>query len=69
MFYVDGSFRRDVSSTLPKGNNSYNYGALSGSLILSEILKLRNSYQFLESKGNYAETGGTAGAYQLDYIL
>ncbi|ATL45003.1 SusC/RagA family TonB-linked outer membrane protein [Elizabethkingia sp. HX WHF] len=69
MFYVDGSFRRDVSSTLPKGNNSYNYGALSGSLILSEILKTQGTaINFWKVRGNYAETGGTAGAYQLDYI-
>ena len=30
VFYLDGTFRRDVSSTLPKQNNKYNYGSVSG---------------------------------------
>ncbi|WP_126652330.1 SusC/RagA family TonB-linked outer membrane protein [Chryseobacterium aureum] len=66
IFYLDGTFRRDVSSTLPKQNNKYNYGSLSGSLILSELLKSQNSIvNFWKIRGNYAEVGGTADPYQL----
>jgi len=39
MFYLDGSIRNDWSSTLPTGNNSYLYPAVTGSFIFSELIK------------------------------
>ncbi|UFH31164.1 SusC/RagA family TonB-linked outer membrane protein [Chryseobacterium sp. C-71] len=68
MFYVDGTIRRDVSSTLPEGNNKFTYASVSGSLILSELLKSEKSIMnFWKVRGNYAEVGGTADPYQLNY--
>src|SRR5439155_971984 len=34
---IDGTLRRDQSSTLPKGNNTYFYPAISGNLIFSKL--------------------------------
>lgn len=68
IFYLDGTIRRDASSTLPDGNNKYTYGSVSGSVILSELLKSDKSVMnFWKLRGNYAEVGGTADSYQLKY--
>ena len=68
MFYLDGTIRRDVSSTLPSSNNKFTYGSISGSAILSEIFKFEKStVNFWKVRGNYAEVGGTADPYQLAY--
>ncbi|PKF74522.1 SusC/RagA family TonB-linked outer membrane protein [Chryseobacterium sp. PMSZPI] len=68
VFYLDGTIRRDVTSTLPNGNNKYTYGSISGSVILSELLKTQKSVMnFWKVRGNYAEVGGTADSYQLKY--
>ena len=50
--YLEGTYRRDRSSTLPVDNNTYDYWSVSGSLIFSELLdsdwlslgKLRANY-------------------------
>lgn len=68
MFYLDGTIRRDVSSTLPDANNKFTYASVSGSIILSELLKSEKSIMnFWKVRGNYAEVGGTADPYQLNY--
>lgn len=68
IFYLDGTIRRDVSSTLPASNNKYTYGSVSGSVILSELLKSQKSVlNFWKVRGNFAEVGGTANPYQLNY--
>lgn len=65
MFYLDGTWRVDQSSTLPDGDNVYNYPSITGSLILSEILKTKGWMNFWKLRANYAEVGGTADPYQL----
>ncbi|AZA80714.1 SusC/RagA family TonB-linked outer membrane protein [Chryseobacterium lactis] len=65
MFYLDGTWRIDQSSTLPSGNNVYNYPSVTGSVILSEIFKIKNWMNFWKLRANYAEVGGTADPYQL----
>ncbi|MCS3870200.1 hypothetical protein J3D55_003116 [Chryseobacterium ginsenosidimutans] len=55
-------------STLPKENNKFTYASVAGSLILSELLKSDKSIMnFWKIRGNYAEVGGTADSYQLNY--
>jgi hypothetical protein len=42
---VEGTARQDVSSTLPKGENSYFYPSINTSLILSDAIpSLQNRY-------------------------
>src|SRR6201999_4474617 len=58
---LDGSFRRDRSSTLPVGANAYNYSAISGSCQFYEQLK--NSVDWISSgklRANYATVGNDA---------
>lgn len=59
MVYLEGTLRRDVSSTLPEGNNSYVYPSVSGTFLFSELL-----YSSWLSLGkirlNYAEVGNDA---------
>ncbi len=66
IFYLDGTWRIDQSSTLPKAHNRYNYPSVTGSLILSEIIKA-DWMNFWKLRANYAEVGGTADPYQLTY--
>lgn len=63
--YVDLTARYDISSTLPKGNNSYFYPSVSTSFILSEIgaMKEMEFLSFLKVRLNYAEVGADAPAY------
>lgn len=62
IFYLDGTYRYDKSSTLPKDNNVYGYGSVTGSLILSELFK-PSWLNFWKLRANYAEVGGTADPY------
>lgn len=64
-FYLDGTWRVDQSSTLPAGNNVYNYPSVTGAVIMSEILDTKNWMNFWKLRANYAEVGGTAEPYQL----
>ncbi|HKH60675.1 MAG TPA: SusC/RagA family TonB-linked outer membrane protein [Flavitalea sp.] len=66
---LDGSIRRDRSSTLPEDNNAYNYYAVSGSWVFSKHLlntswlssgKLRLNYATV---GNDAPWGSLADVY------
>ncbi|QBO57982.1 SusC/RagA family TonB-linked outer membrane protein [Chryseobacterium salivictor] len=66
ILYVDGTYRIDQSSTLPAGDNVYRYGSVTGALILSELVKT-DWLKFWKIRANYAEVGGTANAYDLDY--
>ncbi|GHA46685.1 SusC/RagA family TonB-linked outer membrane protein [Salinimicrobium marinum] len=57
---LDGTLRRDVSSTLPSNDNAYNYYALSGSWLFSHHLA---DFEWLSSgkfRANYATVGNDA---------
>lgn len=61
MVYLDGTIRRDQSSTLPKENNSYVYPSVSGTFLFSEVLNA--SWLSLgKLRVNYAEVGNDAPA-------
>jgi len=66
IFYLDGTYRVDESSTLPAGNNIYGYGSVTGALILSELVK-PSWLKFWKLRANYAEVGSTADPLQLQY--
>jgi TonB-linked SusC/RagA family outer membrane protein len=63
-YFVDASIRRDVSSTLPAGNNSYVYPAVSGSFVFSNVLKA-DWLNLGKLRVNYAEVGNDAPALSL----
>jgi TonB-linked SusC/RagA family outer membrane protein len=64
---VEGTARNDVSSTLPKGDNSYFYPSVATSLILTDMVPvLRNrALSYLKIRGSVAEVGNDADPYLL----
>ncbi len=54
--YLEGSYRRDQSSTLPAANNVYYYPSISTSLVFSELIK-QDWLSFGKLRLNYAEVG------------
>lgn len=63
-FFVDGTYRVDKSSTLPKDTNTYDYGSIAGSVVLSSLIN-QDWLSFWKIRGNYAVVGNSATAYQL----
>ncbi|MEN2400406.1 SusC/RagA family TonB-linked outer membrane protein [Flavobacterium sp. MC2016-06] len=63
-YFIDASIRRDVSSTLPKGNNAYTYPAISGSFLFSNLIKT-NWLNLGKFRMNYAEVGNDAEVLSL----
>tara|TARA_R100001369_G_scaffold21881_7_gene39883 strand:+ start:7172 stop:10438 length:3267 start_codon:yes stop_codon:yes gene_type:complete len=63
-FYVEGSLRRDVFSTLTDGENGFNYPAISTSIIFSNFIE-SSALSYGKFRAGYGEVGNGAGAYQL----
>lgn len=63
--YLDITDRYDVSSTLPKEDNAYNYYSVSTSLVMSELggLKDMEWLTFAKLRANYAQVGNDAPVY------
>ncbi|MBO9632688.1 MAG: SusC/RagA family TonB-linked outer membrane protein [Chitinophagaceae bacterium] len=66
--YMDASFRRDASSTLPKKNNTYAYPSLSASFVFSDAFHIpRNGVlSFGKLRVSAAEVGSDTDPYMLD---
>lgn len=62
--YLEGSYRTDRSSTLPKANNRYGYFSVSGSLIFSQLIDA-DWLTFGKLRGNYAEVGSDTSPYRV----
>jgi TonB-linked SusC/RagA family outer membrane protein len=60
---LDGTLRRDVSSTLPKGNNAYYYPSVALGFVFSKLLKNADWLSFGKISANYAEVGADAPIY------
>jgi len=68
---LDGTIRRDVSSTLPEGNNVYYYPSVSGSLVFSELMKGQDWLSYGKLRANYATVGHSAPVFSTidTYVL
>ncbi len=64
---VEATGRNDVSSTLPRGENSYFYPSVNTSLVLTDAVQsLNNSFlSFLKLRASWAEVGNDADPFQL----
>jgi TonB-linked SusC/RagA family outer membrane protein len=62
---LDGSLRRDVSSTLPTANNVYYYPSVSGSFNFSKLLTNASWLTSGKAWVNYAQVGGDAPYYSV----
>ena len=55
--FLDGTFRRDINSTLPEGANGYNYYSVSGGWVFSKQIKNGDWLSYGKLRANYAEVG------------
>lgn len=58
--FLEGAFRTDRSSALPKANNRYNYWSGSASFVFSEFVNA-DWLNFGKIRANYAEVGNDLG--------
>src|SRR5699024_3752246 len=65
MVYLDFSGRNDWSSTLPSGDNSYFYPALTGSFLFSELLEDKNVLNYGKIRGGFSQVRNDTDPYQL----
>ncbi|MDP1623985.1 MAG: SusC/RagA family TonB-linked outer membrane protein [Bacteroidales bacterium] len=63
--YLDGTIRRDQSSTLPVDNNSYFYPSVAGSFIFSSVIPEAKWLSFGKIRLNYARVGNSPNFDQL----
>jgi len=65
--YLDGTFRNDWSSTLPKDNWSYFYPSVTGSFVFSELpaIKSANWLSFGKLRAGWAMVGNDTDPYNL----
>jgi TonB-linked SusC/RagA family outer membrane protein len=68
MITLDGTLRRDVSSTLPSGNNSYYYPSASIGFAFSELLKSTPWLSYGKLRANYAQVGNDAPIYSVNDV-
>ncbi|WP_128331468.1 SusC/RagA family TonB-linked outer membrane protein [Apibacter sp. HY039] len=55
MFFLNITARHDKVSTLPKGNNTYFYPSVSGSILVNKILQLPAWISFAKIRGSFAK--------------
>jgi TonB-linked SusC/RagA family outer membrane protein len=63
MLILDGTIRRDHSSTLPANNAAYNYPSISGGFVFSKLLEGIKWLSYGKLRANYAELGNSAPAH------
>lgn len=64
--FLDFTARNDWSSTLPAAHNSYFYPSVSGSLVLSDMLKQKPAFlSYAKLRASWAQVGGDTGPYEL----
>ena len=67
MVTLDGTVRRDASSTLPPDNNVYYYPSISGGFVFSKLLAAGTSnwLSYGKLRANYAEVGNDAPIFSV----
>jgi TonB-linked SusC/RagA family outer membrane protein len=66
MITLDGTIRRDKSSTLPSNSASYYYPAISGNWVFSKVLPDIDWLSYGKLRANYAAVGGDAPLFSLN---
>ncbi|WP_166967699.1 SusC/RagA family TonB-linked outer membrane protein [Yeosuana marina] len=65
--FLEFSARNDWSSTLPATNNSFLYGAIGGSLVLTDLFDIKNDVlNYAKLRGSYGTSGKDADLYLLN---
>lgn len=63
-YFIEGSYRTDIASTLPTNNNKYNYYGVSGSFVFSQLFE-SDAISFGKLRIGYAKTGNAASPLSL----
>ncbi len=63
-YFVEGTMRRDRSSTLPASQGAYYYPSVSTSILLSNIIEA-DWMNFMKFRANYAEVGNDTNPYRV----
>ena len=65
-WFVNASIRTTCASTLPQGNNSFFYGGVNTSLIITDMFEdLKSDYlNFLKVRAAWGQTGNDAPIYR-----
>lgn len=68
--FIDGTFRNDWTSTLSKDNRSFFYPSISGSWVISDMMRNEFSgmpiwFTYAKARVSYAEVGNDMDPYQL----
>lgn len=63
MLTLDGTIRRDQSSTLPASNNVYYYPSVSAGFVFSELLKEYKWLSYGKIRASFAQVGSDAPLY------
>ncbi|WP_025666281.1 SusC/RagA family TonB-linked outer membrane protein [Aquimarina megaterium] len=58
-YFLDGTLRRDHSSSLPKGNSTFYYPSIAASFVFSNLIDAE-FISFGKLRANYAEVGNSA---------
>jgi TonB-linked SusC/RagA family outer membrane protein len=67
VLYLDYSVRNDWSSTLPIGENSYLYPAVSASGVLTDMFDIKSDVlSFAKIRASWAQVGGDTDPYSLE---
>ncbi|MGM8363493.1 SusC/RagA family TonB-linked outer membrane protein [Flavobacterium sp. ARAG 55.4] len=64
LLFIDVTGRNDKSSTLPEANNSFFYPSVNTSLIVSEMLNLPKSINYLKYRFSFAQVGNDTEPYR-----
>lgn len=63
-YYIEGTIRRDRSSSLPAADNTYYYPSISGNILLSNLVDA-DWLNFTKLRANYAEVGADTNPYRI----
>ncbi|GAB3331786.1 SusC/RagA family TonB-linked outer membrane protein [Larkinella ripae] len=62
-FFIEGTIRRDRTSTLAPGNNAFTYPSVNASLVFSDFLTLPTAFTYGKLRGSYGVVGNYPTIY------
>ncbi|HEV7380723.1 MAG TPA: SusC/RagA family TonB-linked outer membrane protein, partial [Dyadobacter sp.] len=64
LFFVEGTVRRDRTSTLAKGNNSFVYPSINSSFVFSDAFSLPSFFSYGKLRGSFGIVGNYPEIYR-----